>query len=67
MYTQTSVCECSIIDLKNYFRVLRPKHDSMGEEETSVQGKLPELTDGPIFCIDPIGLSAVSVIASGSG
>lgn len=35
--------------------MLRP--DSIGEEETSVAGKLPELTDGPIFCVDPIGLS----------
>ena len=30
--------------------------NSIGEEETSIQGKLPELTDDPTFCIDPIGL-----------
>ena len=30
--------------------------NSIGEEETSIQGKLPELTDDPTFCIDTIGL-----------
>ncbi|KAI5119713.1 hypothetical protein M0805_001427 [Coniferiporia weirii] len=31
-----------------------PTYGFIGEEDTSAQGKLPELTDGPIFCVDPI-------------
>ncbi|EJD03490.1 inositol monophosphatase [Fomitiporia mediterranea MF3/22] len=31
-----------------------PSFGFIGEEETAVLGKLPELTDGPIFCVDPI-------------
>ena len=28
---------------------------SIGEEEASIAGQVPDLTDGPIFCVDPIG------------
>ncbi|EJD03491.1 inositol monophosphatase [Fomitiporia mediterranea MF3/22] len=31
-----------------------PSFGFIGEEETAALGKLPELTDGPTFCIDPI-------------
>ncbi|KAH8119750.1 inositol monophosphatase [Phellopilus nigrolimitatus] len=31
-----------------------PGFSFIGEEETAALGKLPELTDGPTFCVDPI-------------
>ncbi|KAH8119751.1 hypothetical protein DFH11DRAFT_1739083 [Phellopilus nigrolimitatus] len=31
-----------------------PAFSFIGEEETAALGKLPELTDGPTFCVDPI-------------